>query len=38
MPITIKGLVNNHMVCKHTIGIGMVPTIFWSAEAEGALF
>jgi hypothetical protein len=36
MPAAAKGLVHNHMVCKQTIGTGMVPTIFWSASAEGA--
>ena len=38
MPIATKVLVNNHMICKYSIGIGMAPTIFWSAEAEGAVF
>ena len=38
MPAATKGLVQNHMVCKHTIGTGMAPMIFWSATAEGAMF
>jgi len=36
MPAAAKGLVHNHMICNHTIGTGMAPTIFWSADAEGA--
>jgi hypothetical protein len=38
MPVAAKGLVQNHMICKQTIGTGMAPTIFWSARAEGAVF
>ena len=38
MPVAAKGLVQNHMICKLTIGTGMAPTIFWSARAEGAVF
>jgi hypothetical protein len=38
MPAAAKGLVQNHMICKYTIGTGMAPTIFWSARAEGAVF
>jgi hypothetical protein len=35
MPAAMKGLVNNHMICEQTIGTGMAPTIFWTADAEG---
>ena len=38
MPVSTKWLVHNHMICNHTIGTGMAPTIFWSARAEGAVF
>jgi hypothetical protein len=36
MPAAAKGLVHNHMICNYTIGTGMAPMIFWSANAEGA--
>ncbi len=38
MPISTKGLVHNHMICKQSIGTGMAPMIFWSAKAERAVF
>jgi hypothetical protein len=34
MPVAARGLVQNHMICKHTIGTGMSKIRFWKSTDD----
>jgi hypothetical protein len=36
MSAATKGLADNQMICKNTIGTGMAPMIFWSTNSQRA--